>query len=114
MKRILAALLGIIVFAPGVLVAHEGEDHMKHNKVMGTVASVDTEKGRLEIKMKDGKSETITCDKSTKVMMGDKPAAMGDVKVGARVVVMTMDHSGMKMAMEVRLPAPKVEPASAK
>ena len=41
MKRILAALLGIIVFAPGVLAAHEGEDHMKHDKVMGTVASVD-------------------------------------------------------------------------
>lgn len=114
MKRILAALLGIIVFAPGVVLAHEGEDHMKHNKVMGTVASVDAEKGRLEIKMKDGKSETITCDKSTKVMMGDKPAAIGDVKVGARVVVTTMDHSGMKMAMEVRLPAAKTEPASAK
>jgi hypothetical protein len=114
MKRILAALLGIIVFAPGVLVAHEGEDHMKGSKIMGTVASVDTEKGRLEIKMKDGKSETIILDKSTKVMKGDKAAAIGDVTIGARVVVTTMDHSGTKMAMEVRLPATKTEPAPAK
>jgi hypothetical protein len=114
MKRILVALLGVIVFASGVVVAHEGEDHMKHNKVMGTVASVDTEKGRLEIKLKDGKSETISLDKSTKVMKGDKAAAIGDIAVGAKVVVTTMDHSGMKMAMEVHLPAPKAEPAPAK
>lgn len=114
MRRILAALIGILVFTPGVLKAHEGEDHTKHNKIMGTVASVDAEKGRLEVKMKDGKSETITVDKSTKVMKGDKPAAIGDVTVGSRVVVTTMDHSGMKMAMEIRLPAPKPEPAPAK
>lgn len=114
MKRILAALLGIIVFAPGVVRAHEGEDHMKHKKVMGTVTSVDAEKGRLEVKMKDGKSETITIDKTTKVIKGDKPAAIADVTTGARVVVTTTDHSGMPMAMEIHLPAPKAEPAPAK
>lgn len=114
MKRILAVLLGIIVFAPAVVAAHDGEDHMKGNKIMGTVASVDAEKGRLEIKMKDGKSETIVLDKSTKVMKGEKTAAIGDVTVGARVVVTTMDHSGMKMAMEVRLPATKMGPAPAR
>lgn len=114
MKRILVVLLGVIVFASGVVVAHDGEDHMKHNKVMGTVASVDVEKGRLEIKVKDGKPEIISVDKNTKVMKGDKPAAIGDVTVGARVVVTTMDHSGVKMAMEVRLPAPNTEPAPAK
>lgn len=114
MKRILVALLAVIVFAPGVVAAHEGEDHTRHNKVMGTVTSVDAGKGRLEIKMKDGKSETIALDKSTKVMKGDKAAAIGDIAVGAKVVVTTMDHSGVKMAMEVRLPAAKTEPAPAK
>lgn len=114
MKRILAALLGIIVFAPGIVLAHEGEDHMKNKKVMGTVASVDAVKGRLEIKMKDGKSETISLDKTTKVMKGDKPAVIGDVAVGTRVVVTTMDHAGMTMAMEIHLPAPKAETAPAK
>lgn len=114
MKRILVAFLGAIVLASGVVHAHEGEDHMKHNKVMGSVTSVDVEKGRLEIKMKDGKSETVALDKSTKVMKGDKAAAIGDITVGAKVVVTTMDHSGMKMAMEVRLPAAKTEPAPAK
>jgi hypothetical protein len=114
MRRFLAVLIGILVFAPGVVVAHEGEKHMKNPKMMGTVSSVDAEKGRLEIKMKDGKSETISLDKSTKVMKGDKAAAIGDIAVGARVVVTTMDHAGMKMAMEVRLPAPKAEPAPAK
>jgi hypothetical protein len=114
MKRIVVALLAVIVFASGVVAAHEGGDHMKHKKVMGTVASIDVEKGRLEIKMKDGKSETISVDKSTKVMKGDKPAAIGDVTAGERVVVTTMDHSGMTMAMEIRLPAPKAEPAPAR
>lgn len=114
MKRILVALLGVIVFASGVALAHEGEDHMKNKKVMGTVASVDAVKGRLEIKMKDGKSETISLDKTTKVMKGDKPAAIGDVAVGTRVVVTTMDHSGMTMATEIHLPATKAEPAPAK
>ncbi|HSB64494.1 MAG TPA: hypothetical protein VLJ18_10030 [Thermoanaerobaculia bacterium] len=114
MKRILALLLGVMVFAPGVVAAHEGEDHMKHKKVMGTVTSVDAEKGRLEIKMKDGRSETVSLDKSTKVMKGDKPTTIGHVTVGARVVVTTMDHSGMRMAIEVRLPAPKADPAPAK
>jgi hypothetical protein len=114
MKRILVALLAVIVFAPGVVAAHDGEDHLKHDKIMGTVTSVDAEKGRLEIKMKDGKSETVALDKSTKVIRGEKPAAIGDVTVGAKVVVTTMDHSGMKMAMEVRLPAAKTESAPAK
>jgi hypothetical protein len=114
MKRILTALFGILVFAPGLLVAHDGEDHMKHNKVMGTVAVVDAEKGRLEVKMKDGKSAVVSLDKNTKVMKGEKPGAIADVAVGSKVVVTTMDHSGMTMAMEIHLPAAKGDPAPAK
>ena len=114
MKRTLVTLLGVIVFASGVVAAHEGEDHTKNNKVMGTVTAVDVEKGSLEIKVKDGKPETIALDKSTKVMKGDKTAAIGDIAVGTKVVVTLMDHSGMKMAMVVRLPAAKTEPAPAK
>jgi hypothetical protein len=47
-------------------------------------------------------------------MKGDKPAVLGDVAVGTRVVVTTMDHAGMTMAMEIHLPAPKAETAPAK
>jgi hypothetical protein len=114
MKQILVVLLGIVVFASGVVVAHEGEDHMKYKKVMGTVTLVDAEKGRLDVKTKDGKSATISLDGNTKYFKGDKPAAIGDVTAGERVVVTTMDHSGMTMAMEIRLPASKAEPAPAK
>lgn len=113
-KQILAMVLGIVVSLPAVVAAHEGEDHMKHKKVMGTVVSVDAEKGHLDVKTKDGKSTTISLDAKTKYYKGDKSAAIGDVAVGAHVVVTTMDHSGMKMAMEVRLAAPKPKTAPAK
>lgn len=113
LKQILAMVLGIVVSLPAVVAAHEGHDHMKGHKMMGTVASVDAEKGRLDIKTKDGKSMTISLDAKTKYYKGDKPAALGDVTVGARVVVTAMDDAGAMKAMEVHLSETQRETAPA-
>ena len=113
-KQILAMVLGIVVSLPAVVAAHEGEDHMKHKKVMGTVVSVDAEKGHLGVKTKDGKSTTISLGAKTKYFKGDKPAALGDVTVGARVVVTAMDDEGAMKAMEVHVAEPRQKTAQPK
>ena len=109
-KQIVAMALGIVVSLAPVAAAHEGHDHTKAHKMMGTVASVDAAKGRFDMKMKGGKSLTIPVDSGTKHFKGDKPAALGDIRVGGRVVVTASEEAGAMKVLEVHLSAPKAEP----
>ena len=63
--------------------AHEGHQH----HLMGTVANVD--QSTVEIDTTDGKSVTAALTKTTKVFRGKAPAAVADIKKGARIMVET-------------------------
>lgn len=101
MRRIVALTIMLVAFLSSVLVAHEGHTH----KVMGTVVAV--EQGRLEVKTRDGKSVALVVDQKTKFVRGKEPAAPKDVAQGSRVVVTTVEESGVTRALEVRLPERK-------
>ena len=53
---------------------------------------------------------TIPVDSGTKYFRGDKPAALGDIRVGGRVVVTASEEAGAMKVLEVHLSAPKTEP----
>ena len=111
MRRTLTLTAILVAAIPSILPAHEGHAH----KVMGTVVSVDANKGRLDVKTQDGKSVALVLDQKTKYLQGKEPAALSDVAKGSRVVVTTMEESGVTSALEVRLPAaPKVGTTPAK
>jgi hypothetical protein len=103
MRPIVALTIMLVVSFPSVLLAHEGHAH----KVMGTVVAVDAEQGRLEVKTQDGKSVALVVDQKTKYVRGKEPAAPKDVAQGSRVVVTTVEESGVTRALEVRLPERK-------
>lgn len=103
MKRILALAILLAASAPSVLPAHEGHAH----KVMGTVVVVDAEKGRLDVKTGDGKNVALVLDQKTSYVRGKEAATLRDVAKGSRVVVTTIEESGVTRALEVRLPERK-------
>jgi hypothetical protein len=82
---------------PGRLLAHEGHAH----KVMGTVVAIDA--AHIEVDTKEGKKESHPLTKDTKFLKGKAPATVGDVKVGARVVLSVVEKDGKKSVTEVLL-----------
>lgn len=80
------AAAGLLVLALGfglanTAFAHEGHSHT----VMGVVWKVTSE--RLEVKTKDGKTETIVITDKTAISRGKTATDLSDVVPGARVVV---------------------------
>jgi hypothetical protein len=103
MKRVAAAVVLSLALSASAF-AHGDAPH-----IQGTVVSAsDT---TLVVKTKDGKTETLMLDASTKVMRGKARATLQDLKAGSRVVVHPMKHGEAMMASEIDLPA---APASAK
>lgn len=99
MKRFLGVLSAAAILAlPGGLLAHEGHVH----KVMGTVAVIDA--AHIEVDTKDGKKESYPLTKDTKYLRGKAPAAIGDAKVGTRVVLSVVEQDGKKSVTEVLMP----------
>jgi hypothetical protein len=107
MRKTLIASALMIAASAALLLAHGNATH-----IMGTVTAVDD--NHLTVKTQEGKSETIMLEKTTKYLTGSKAAALGDLKVGARVVVDAKMDAKMKMykAEEIKIgaaPAAKTE-----
>ena len=90
-KRFLFGLLTMVVLA-AVLHSHGAP-------LMGTVTAVGADS--ITIKDKAGKSVVVMLEKATKYLKDKKAAAMGDIQVGARVVIDAhMDAKTKKYAAE--------------
>jgi hypothetical protein len=74
-----AAVVGLAMVGTGM--AHEGHTHT----VMGVVWKAGSE--QIEVKTKDGKTETILITDRTAVAKGKTVADLSDLVPGARVVV---------------------------
>jgi hypothetical protein len=82
--------------------AHDGHDHGKTHKMMGTVKAVHAEMNHVEITTSKGASGFYV-DANTKYLRGTSKLTLADLKPGVRVVV-TAKTEGEKMtAVEVRL-----------
>lgn len=75
--------------------AHGGKTH-----VMGTIGTLDTE--HIVVKDREGKTVSIRLTKDTKCQKGDTPAAVGDLKVGDRVVIDVTGAQDSLTATEIR------------
>ena len=104
-SRILGATLAAAFVLGGIATAHEGHEH----KVMGKVVAV-TE-GKIEVETTDGKKVEAVLLATTKYLRDKAVVARTDVKVGERVVIVTVEEKGQKNVKQVLLGAAAAEPA---
>jgi len=104
-NEILGASLVVAFVLGGLATAHEGHEH----KVMGKVASV-TE-GKIEVQTPDGKKVEAVLLATTRYLRDKVRVARTDVKVGERVVLMTVEEKGQKNVKQVLLGTAAAEPA---
>ncbi len=100
MKRVAVVLaFALALYLAGPVLAHEGHEH----KVMGTVAAVDAK--HIDVTTKDKHKTTIWLDGETKFLRGKSSTTVGEVKVGERVVITTVEKEEKMIAREVLLAA---------
>ncbi len=104
-NRILGAALAAVFALVGVAAAHEGHEH----KVMGKVVAVSEDK--IEVEATDGKKVEGVLLATTRYRRGKATAARTDVKVGERVVIVTVEEKGHKNVKQVLLGEVAGEPA---
>ena len=80
-RRTFAATLALVATPLVPLFAHEGHDH----KLLGTVTEIAADK--IAVKAKDGTTSSVTIVAATKITRGKSKVAVGEIKVGDRVVV---------------------------
>jgi hypothetical protein len=85
------------VAAAGAARAHEGHEH----KLMGKVVSVQAE--RIEVETRDGKKVTGVLGPETRYLRGKTAAALADVKVGERVVIVVVEEKKVQKVKQVLL-----------
>ena len=104
-KKILGASLVVAFVLGGFAAAHEGHEH----KVLGKVTAVSESK--IEVETPDGKKVEAMLLATTKYMRDKATVARADVKVGERVVLVTVDEKGQKNVRQVLLGTATAPPA---
>ena len=79
MYKSLVITLSALLLISTLLLAHGAP-------ILGTVTAVDKDSITVTTE-KDGKTVVIGLEKTTKYLKDKKPATMGDIKVGTRVVI---------------------------
>lgn len=101
-RRMLMAFIVSTLVGTGTLAAHDGHDHGKTQKLMGTVKAVHTAMNHVEITTAKGVS-AFYVDGKTKYVRGTSTLTLADLKPGTRVVVNVKGEGDKMTAVEVRL-----------
>ena len=109
-RRMLAVVAVTTLAVAGSAGAHEGHDHGKAHKMMGTVKAVHADMNHVEITTTKGTSGFYV-DAKTKYVRGSSKLTLADLKPGTRVVVNAKGEGEKMTAVEVRLSG---APATAK
>jgi hypothetical protein len=88
-RRTLLTIAALSLLPFGAL-AHPGHTH----KLMGVVSMV--HENHLEVKDAKGQATTFTLDEKTRVRRGKSILSASDIKVGDRVVVVTVESKDAK------------------
>ena len=80
MRRIVLAVMAVLVLAGGVAFAHGNAEHVR-----GTVTNVSDTAITVQVSAKQ--TRTVTINAKTMVMKGDAHLSVKDVQVGDRVVL---------------------------
>ncbi|MEO5822349.1 MAG: peptidylprolyl isomerase [Vicinamibacteraceae bacterium] len=102
-RRLLLAICATLTLIVLPLSAHEGHEH----KILGTVSMAAAD--HVMVKDKAGKEFTVHITGETKVLKGKKPAVVGDIRSGMRVVVTAVTE---KMSNVERMRAKVIELAA--
>lgn len=90
MTRRTLLTLAVLLTIPSLSLAHPGHTH----KVMGVVSTI--HENHLEVKDTKGKASTFTLDSKTRIRRGKTILQMSDIKVGDRVIVVTVETKDAK------------------
>ena len=93
MKQLLSVLALVLAISAGAI-AHEGNDHVR-----GVVTAVSAQSVTVQLANKTKK--TLSIDTKTTFETGGKPAHLGDVKVGDRVVIDVPEHKSNALLIKV-------------
>jgi len=93
MKQLLSVLALVLAISAGAI-AHEGNDHVR-----GVVTAVSAQSVTVQLANKTKK--TLSIDTKTTFETGGKPAHLGDVKVGDRVVIDVPEHKTNALLIKV-------------
>jgi len=104
-NRIVGTALAAALALGGVASGHEGHEH----KVMGKVLAVS--EGKIEVEATDGKKVEGVLLATTKYLRGKATAARADIKVGERVVIVTVQEKGQNNVKQVLLGEGEGDPA---
>jgi len=105
-RRLLAVLTVMTLAITGNAAAHDGHDHGKTHKMMGTVKAVHAEMNHVEITTTKGTTSGFYVDAKTKYVRGSSKLTLADLKPGTRVVVNAKGEGEKMTAVEVRLSGP--------
>ena len=97
-RRLIFAMLAVMVILPLSAVAHEGHDH----RVLGTVTMAASD--HVMLKDTDSKDVTVFLNRETKILRDKKPAKVEDIRAGLRVVitaVVVRENNAEKMVAKV-------------
>ena len=103
MRRIVLAVMAVLVLAGGVAFAHGNAEHVR-----GTVTNVSDTAITVQVSAKQ--TRTVTINAKTMVMKGDAHLSVKDVQVGDRVVL-DVDKK-TSVATEVKLATTAASTAS--
>ncbi len=93
MKQLLSVLALVLAISAGA-VAHEGNDHVR-----GVITAVSAQS--VTVQLADKTTKTLSIDTKTTFETGGKPAHLGDVKVGDRVVIDVPEHKTNALLIKV-------------
>jgi hypothetical protein len=97
MKHRKKTIIVLLLAWSSAAAAHEGGSH---DKVMGTVRSIDEQK--IVVKTSEGKDRTIRLDEDTECADESGDASCTDVHPGDHAVIMTRGKEGTSVADEIR------------
>lgn len=95
-------IAAVAVFALGAVLPLHAGDGKTTSKVKGTVASVDLDGKKIEVRLK-GQLLQIAVSDATSYRRGKSAVALDEVKVGDRVQVKLEGEGEAKVATELRL-----------
>jgi len=93
MKQLLSVIALVLAVSAGAL-AHNGNDHVR-----GVVTAVSAQS--VTIQLADKSTKTLAISAKTEFETSGKPAHLGDVKVGDRVVVDVPEHGTNALLIKV-------------
>jgi hypothetical protein len=93
MKQLLSVIALVLAVSAGAL-AHNGNEHVR-----GVITAVSAQS--VTVQLPDKSTKTLSISAKTEFETSGKPAHLGDVKIGDRVVIDVPEHGTNALSIKV-------------